>query len=118
MKIGVVGSRSRNSEEDYNLVAEALEKLLDKDDVLVSGGCPRGADSFVERLSKTYHLPKPIIHNAEWDLYGDSAGPIRNTLIAKESDVLIACLAKGSRGTKNTIDKFKKYHPNGKLIIV
>lgn len=42
--IGIVGSRRRDSNDDYLLLIKAFEKIWKIDDRLVSGGCPQGAD--------------------------------------------------------------------------
>lgn len=127
VKIGIVGSRRRNTIQDYMLVKKALLKEINLIAywrhhylVLVSGGCRKGADSFVDRLLVDLHIANdPSIHYAEWQKYGDKAGFVRNTAIAQESDILIACPADDRKGgTEDTIKKFQKFHPDGKLILV
>ena len=139
VRIGIVGSRSRTSQEDYNKVLLALEKAIYHskgttaletgnntivgaivhygDIQLVSGGCEQGADQWAEQLAKIMGLPI-MIYNAPWKTLGRGAGPIRNEWIAKNADILIACMSTVSRGTKDCIDRFKKAHPSGELIIV
>ena len=49
-----------------------------------------------------------IIHYPDWNTHGKSAGFIRNTLIAEDCDVLIACVAEDRKGgTEDTIKKVK-----------
>ena len=104
--IGIVGSRRRNDAADFAAVEKALLDILQPGDRLVSGGCPRGADSFAERLAKKLGL-SITIHYPDWDGIGKSAGFVRNTYIAQESDVLIACVAADRLGgTEDTIRKF------------
>jgi hypothetical protein len=119
-KIGVVGSRRRNTPLDYLLVKEKIESLIKeyKEIILVSGGCPKGADSFVVPLSKDFNLPVPTIFYPDWSK-GRFAGLERNTLIAQESDILIAVVASDrTGGTEDTIKKFLKFHPEGKLTLL
>jgi len=41
-RIGIVGSRRRNSEEDYRLLEKKFLEIYENGDELVSGGCPKG----------------------------------------------------------------------------
>lgn len=134
--IGVVGSRSRNSSEDRCLVEEAIEKLYQDGDSLVSGGCPSGGDLFADLWAQSNGMPvyesaeegstesEPDslkIHPALWDKRGKGAGFYRNTFIARDSDWLIACVsAKRTGGTEDTIKKFLAKGPEfeGRLILV
>lgn len=121
MKVGVVGSRRRNSEDDYKWVLDKVQVCAyayDEDIELVSGGCGAGADRFAENISKHYGYDITI-HRPDYHKNGIIAPFIRNELIAKEADILIACVAEDRKGgTEDTIRKFKKHHPEGKLIIV
>jgi hypothetical protein len=119
-KIGIVGSRRRNERKDFELVKDVLLSLIEqyKEVILVSGGCPKGADSFVPELTTLFHLSKPIIFYPNWSK-GRFAGLERNTDIAKESDILVAVVASDRKGgTEDTIKKFKKFHPEGKIILL
>ena len=42
---------------------------------------------------------------ADWKRYGKRAGPLRNTEIVRQADMVIAFWDGRSRGTRNTIDK-------------
>jgi hypothetical protein len=115
--IGIVGSRRRNETSDQIKVHHAFLKEREEGDIIVSGGCWKGGDKFAEIIAK--HSRTPIlIYYANWNL-GKHAGFLRNTDIAKKSDVLIACVAEDrTGGTEDTIKKFKKFHPDGKVILV
>ena len=52
MKIGIVGSRRRNSIEDFHLVKAKFFELYKAGDMIVSGGCPQGADAMAEKIAK------------------------------------------------------------------
>lgn len=119
MKIGIIGSRRRNSEDDYKKVEDALLECVNvESDIIISGGCPKGGDRFAEQLSTYYKIPITI-YKADWDTHGKIAGFLRNTTIAQESDMLIACVAEDRKGgTEDTIKKFIKFHPNKKIILV
>ena len=74
--------------------------------VIVSGGAS-GAD----RLAKLYATEGNIPYQeypANWAKYGRRAGPIRNTLIADNVDVLFAFPSDDSRGTWDTVLKAKE----------
>jgi len=116
--IGIIGTRKRDELDDYQNIRSAFDKIYEKGDRICSGGCPTGGDRFAGGIAKTTGIPIIIFYPA-WDTYGRGAGFIRNGLIAKESDVLIACVSKDrTGGTEDTIKKFKKEHPNGDVILV
>lgn len=128
MKIGIIGSRRRNTEQDLHKVTEEFLKLKSeiKEDVsIISGGASKGGDRFAEIIACLYKIPINIYY-AEWEKYRDPegmkinpAGFIRNINIARESDILIACVHESrTGGTEDTIKKFKKFHPEGKIILV
>jgi len=126
MNIGIIGCRSRNTEKDYQLVEKAFinlyEQIIFSNDAnwvdnIVSGGCPKGGDRFAEIISTKYGIPI-VIHEARWGLYGMYAGFKRNTLIARDSDILIACISPDRKGgTEDTIRKYLGLGKN-KLILV
>ena len=117
-KIGIVGSRSRDTDKDYQAVLLAFLSIYKKGDSIVAGGCPQGGDRFAEKIAKNecinIHIFKP-----DWSK-GRFAGFVRNTDIARTSDVLIACVASNRKGgTEDTIKKFmRRFHPKGKIILV
>lgn len=107
--IGIVGTRSRDTHEDFLLCETEFLKHYQKGDIICSGGCKQGGDRFAEMLIEKYGTEK-IIHYAEWKKFGKSAGPIRNTLIANDSDIIIAVVSKERKGgTEDTIRKAKKH---------
>ena len=117
-KIGVIGSRRRNSGLDRKAVRERFFEIYEEGDVIISGGCPKGGDRFAEEIAKGFGIPIMIFY-PKWEKYGRSAGLIRNLDIAKESDVLVACVAKDRQGgTEDTIKKFLKEKPEGLVALV
>ena len=110
MKIGIIGSRRRNTEEDLQKVTEAFHKLKEeyKDVSIISGGATKGGDRFAEIIACLEKIPIKIYY-PDWEKYGRIAGFNRNTDIAKESDILIACVSPDrTGGAEDTIRKFKK----------
>jgi len=117
-KIGIIGSRRRNKESDSKKIVEAFFDVYEDGDWIVSGGCPKGGDRFAEMIAKSTGCPI-LIYYPNWDRYGRGAGIVRNTQIADESDVLIACVASDRKGgTEDTIKKFLKTKSEENLYLV
>ena len=124
MTIGIVGSRRRNSTEDEKAVFKAFQSVYQKGDWIVSGGCPKGADSFAEDIAQEYGITITTYYPRKEDLNlvllkknPRAAWAVinyaRNGLIAKDADVLIACVAPDRKGgTEDTIRRFQKFHPD------
>lgn len=119
LKVGVVGSRRRNTEQDKQIIRQALQHLIAKDPevkiFLVSGGCPLGADRFAEELAVelgleiSIHYPdkSKLEANERWAYAKINFA--RNTLIAEECDILLATVASDRNGgTENTIKTCQK----------
>jgi hypothetical protein len=118
-RIGIVGTRQRDTIEDYSKVKEAFKTVLYKcNEVIsknprielqiVSGGCSRGGDRFAKLLSKEFNIPIKIYY-PDWTKYENMAGLIRNTLIVENCDYLIACVSMERKGgTEDTIRKMIK----------
>jgi hypothetical protein len=140
--IGIIGTRRRDTKEDFEKTVQVFGQIWIPGDQICSGLCPQGGDWFAvllaldkewiedpkerERLyqqvrnQKDLHYAiKPIWYPADWKKYGRAAGPIRNTDIAKTSNVLIACVAEDRLGgTEDTIKKFRQIHPGGDVRLV
>ncbi|MHB8407861.1 MAG: hypothetical protein ACYDHY_07065 [Acidiferrobacterales bacterium] len=115
MKVGIVGSRARNSMRDRKIILDLVTLLTkNRDDImLVSSGCPQGADNFAEQAAVVHLLPI-IVHRPEgtiankWEFR--NAAFARNKLIAQECDVLYAlCDPSREGGTENTIQHAKDF---------
>jgi hypothetical protein len=100
MKIGVVGSRSFM---DFWYMVKELDKLdLSVNDVIVSGGCPQGADYLAERYAR-YRGHEMKIFRADWKKYGRSAGLKRNDELVEYCDMVVIFWDGSSRGSAYTI---------------
>lgn len=116
--IGVVGSRRRNSDTDKSLVVEKFFSIYEEGDIICSGLCKTGADKFALDIHEKNFIPC-LWFPANWPKYKLQAGFIRNTDIAKFSDILIACVAEDrTGGTEDTIKKFIEFHGKDNLIII
>lgn len=127
INVGIIGSRSRNSQDDYIKVHDAFIKLKnefvsdEREFMIVSGGAKSGGDAFAKMLHEQYqthyteYVPQYLKHKNN-----PKYAPLsRNHYTAKHSEILIACVNNNKKGgTEDTIDKFKAYHPTGRLILV
>jgi molybdopterin biosynthesis enzyme len=98
-RILITGSRDW---DDIDTIADALveqKRKLGADAILVSGGCPSGADMHAEKLWESIGGVVEV-HPADWARHGKAAGPIRNQLMVDlGADVCLAFRKNGSRGT-------------------
>jgi len=124
--IGIIGARVRDSEEDFRLTELKLIEVLkelpkDSRIKLISGGCKKGGDRFAEILASKYKIPikihYPDLKKANSFKYGSEENKIafieanygRDLLIAKDADVLIACVHPSRKGgTEYTIKEYLK----------
>ena len=115
-KIGIIGSRRRDTVEDFDQCEKIFLSIYKEGDEIVSGGCNKGGDRCAEIIAKKYGIPIKI-YFPNWTKHGKAAGFVRNTKIAEDSDVLICVVASDrTGGTENTIKKAEKL--NKKIIIV
>lgn len=92
--------------------------MYNKGDWVCSGLCSTGADNFALKIHESFKIPC-LWFPADWDEYGNKAGHIRNTDIAKFSDILIACVSIGrTGGTEDTIKKFIRFHGKENLFLL
>lgn len=115
--IGIIGSRRRDSHIDFMMVEFAFLEVYREGDTICSGLCPKGGDRFAVILSEQFKT-KTLWFPADWKKYGKGAGFVRNSDIAANSDILIACVAEDrTGGTEDTIKKYLKLGKN-QLILV
>ena len=108
--VGIVGSRRRATLFDRKIVHRLVEWLVHNHQkiIIVSGGCPVGADAFAEEAAKLYDQPTHIFHidktgvSTKWQF--TTKAYERNAEIAKNSDRLYALISDDrTGGTENTI---------------
>jgi hypothetical protein len=110
MKLAIVGSRSFNN---YNLLKDTINKY---DNIkLIINNSAIGADKLAEQYAKEYNIETKI-YLPDWNKYGKKAGPIRNELIIKDCDIVIAFWDGESRGTLNSINIAKTLNKKLELI--
>jgi len=119
--IGVIGTRSRNTQKDYIKVKNLFLEFYEEGDSICSGLCPEGGDRFAVIIARILRIPedKRLWFPANWKKFGKAAGFIRNIDIARNSDILIACIADNRKGgTEDTIKKFLKTNKKEDLFLV
>ena len=107
MKVVIAGTRYKDKEnrvvfDDYNLVVQAVQRSGFNITEVVSG-CAIGADRLGERWANSNNVPIKEMP-ADWNRYGNSAGPLRNKAMAEYADAAIVIWDGESRGSRNMIE--------------
>lgn len=112
MKIAIVGSRNFKCRETFKaimlqwnnleLVYSDIEKKCLRPVSFISGGAI-GVDTWAEEFAASHAYDIKVI-KPEWEKYGKKAGFLRNALIIKEAQMIIAFWDGKSKGTKHSID--------------
>lgn len=101
-RVLVTGSRTWTS---ARVIRDALADVWgDGDTVLVSGGCPQGADAIAEMLWGRWggQIER---HPADWQTHGRRAGFLRNTeMVAAGADVCLGFVRDFSRGASHALE--------------
>lgn len=98
MRVIIAGSRDISN---YTLLQEAITSSGFIPTEVISGGA-YGVDRLGEQYAKTNNLTLSVFR-ADWELFGKSAGPIRNKQMAQYAQALIALWDGVSRGTHDMI---------------
>lgn len=109
MKVAVIGSRDFYG---YDLVKETLSTI--DITLLISGGA-KGADSLGEQYANENNI-ETLIFKPDWKKHGPAAGPIRNTDIVNNANIIVAFWDGESKGTKDSITKAEKL--NKEVVII
>ena len=100
MRVIIAGSRNM-SQSKQKWIARAVE-LSGFDVTEVVCGLARGADTLGKLWAESVGIPVAEFP-AEWDKYGKSAGPRRNTQMLEYADALIVFIWENSRGSANML---------------
>lgn len=125
-KIIIIGTRRRDTNEDFAQVWKEFCKYYEDGDIIVSGGCQKGGDRFAEIIAKRIganeyngqliiHLPKDPPKGSPYYMWAKSKYE-RNTLVADESEentIVLACVSPDRKG--GTEDTLKKIRKRGKV---
>lgn len=114
MKVIIAGGRYFN---DYHLLKKRCNLFLkNTTEIEVVSGCQRGADKLGERWAKEYGHPVKQFY-ADWNQFGNAAGPLRNGRMAKYAEALIAFWNGISPGTENMIKQAKEQGLKIKIVM-
>lgn len=105
-KIGIIGTRRRDTPMIRRLIEHEFWNLYEKGDIICSGGCPKGGDRFAEAIAKSEGIPIVIIY-PNYKRYKQGAPIIRNADIAKNSDVIIACVVRPEESIEDILKRTK-----------
>lgn len=103
MRTIIAGTRNINSYQQVCNAISAAELYGISCKHIITGGC-RGVDTLGINYAKNNNI-EFTIYNADWNLYGKSAGPIRNEIMSRNADALIAIWDGKSKGTADMIKK-------------
>jgi hypothetical protein len=105
MKVAIVGTRYFN---DYRLLKWFVLQCIPMDQIeYVVTGDAKGADTLAYVFAKGNGIPYDRLE-AEWNKYGNAAGPIRNQKVVDRADCVIAFWDGKSPGTRSTIQIARK----------
>lgn len=108
-KVLVCGGRDYRDRDRIYQVLDAYLSRIGPDMLLINGGAP-GADTIAREWAVDRRVDHLTLY-AKWDLFGRSAGPIRNRAMAKKKPKRILAfhpdLAK-SKGTRDMIKVAQK----------
>lgn len=107
MKLAIIGSRSITTE---------LQPYLPKNIKLIISGGARGIDTLAQEYANKHNIPITVFL-PDYKTYGKKAPLIRNELIVKEADFILAIWDGKSRGTYHTIDIAKRLHKPIHIVI-
>lgn len=96
--------------DDYETAKDFMDLCLSEigsEEVIILCGDCNGADKLGERYALEHSFPVEH-YPAQWDLYGRSAGPVRNAEMAKKCDAVIAFWDGKSKGTASMIKEAEK----------
>jgi hypothetical protein len=110
MKIVVTGDRHWTDRTTVEIVMRLLLPVHDREGLtIIAGGAP-GLDTIAAEVAEAYGYEVDVFE-ADWDLYGRKAGPIRNkAMLDTEPDFVLAFHdeIEKSKGTRNCVKEAEK----------
>jgi YspA, cpYpsA-related SLOG family len=101
-RVLITGSRTW---ADQATIRNVLARVWHPDTVLVSGGCPRGADALGEQCWQAWG-GQVERHPADWARHGRAAGFRRNQeMVSAGADLCLAFIREQSSGASHTADR-------------
>lgn len=106
-KLIIAGSRDFNDYDFLKVKIDFLLKNID-DEIEIVSGTAKGADKLGEKYAEENKLNLKYFP-ANWNLYGNSAGFIRNEEMAKYANACVVFWKNNSKGSKHMIDLAEKH---------
>ena len=117
-RVVIAGCRNYNNYEYAKIYIDlCLSNIRKENNIVVVSGCASGADAIGERYAKENGF-KVEKYPADWNVYGKSAGPIRNKQMAEICDYVICFWDGKSKGTKSMIYYAKEYNKTIKIKMI
>lgn len=117
-RVVIAGCRNYNNyNEAKSYIDFCLSNIRKGNNIIIVSGCASGADAIGERYATENNF-KVEKYPANWDKYGNSAGPRRNKKMAEICDYVICFWDNKSKGTKSMIDYAIKYNKPIKIKII
>lgn len=110
MKIVVTGDRNWEDRVTVETAMRLLMPVHDREGITIIAGGARGLDTIAAEIAESYGYAVEI-HEANWDLYGKAAGPIRNQeMLDKDPEFVLAFhdQLEKSKGTRNCVKEAEK----------
>lgn len=101
-KVIITGGRDF---EDFNTVKKVLD-CLPKIELIIQGGA-KGADLCAKNYAH-YRGVRSLTYLADWNQYGKSAGPLRNSKMLNDHKDALVVSFPGGRGTKHCTEEATK----------
>lgn len=98
----VCGARDYARRERVFEVLDIYHGRIGPTMLILTGGA-RGADTFAREWAVSRKVDHMVLH-AKWELYGKSAGPIRNRRMAKRKPRLVLAFHSNIDASKGTAD--------------
>jgi len=111
MKVIVAGSRTIKR---YELVSTCIEESGFLPSLIIQGGA-QGVDASAARWAKEHNVDCQTVV-ANWTLFGQKAGPIRNREMAALGDALILIWDGKSRGSASMKKLWLEHHAADTLV--
>ena len=109
MKLAIVGSRTFDDWELFQIEVDSYREHLSKPVTTIVSGGAKGADRFARRYALLYDL-ELVEFLPDWDRFGKSAGFRRNRDIVDHCDALMCFFGPQgeSRGASNSLHMAQK----------
>lgn len=101
-KVVIAGTRTISVDDAYRIIQDHWNDAVDFFGFVpkyVVTGCARGVDEAARRIAKKLTDRQAMVFEAEWDLHGRAAGPIRNSIMGEVGDALFIIWDGKSRGS-------------------